>query len=118
MLDHIGLRTIEPNRMIAFYEAALAPLGITKLTGWDGGAGFGRDAPNFWIGGGAVASSCHVAFAAIDRASVDAFHEACLIAGGKDNGRPGTRAEYSPTYYAAFIIDPDGNNIEAVCHLA
>lgn len=115
MFNHIGLRSAEPNRLIAFYEAALAPLGFFKLSEWDGGAGFGETAPAFWIGVGAVTSSCHVAFTAADRASVSAFHKAALAAGGKDNGAPGIRADYSPTYYAAFIVDPDSNNIEAVC---
>jgi catechol 2,3-dioxygenase-like lactoylglutathione lyase family enzyme len=112
------LRSAEPDRLIAFYEAAFAPLGIAKLSGWDGGAGFGASTPGFWIGGAAAASSCHIAFTAVERASVDAFHKAALAAGGKDNGSPGIRADYGPTYYAAFVIDPDGNNIEAVCHLA
>jgi catechol 2,3-dioxygenase-like lactoylglutathione lyase family enzyme len=81
-------------------------------------AGFGGDFPFFWIGqrGLGPDSGTHVAFTAEDRATVDAFHEAALAAGGRDNGGPGVREIYHPSYYAAFALDPDGNNIEAVCH--
>jgi catechol 2,3-dioxygenase-like lactoylglutathione lyase family enzyme len=81
-------------------------------------AGFGRQGkPDFWIGQGDPAGQAvHIAFAASDRASVDAFHEEALAAGGRNNGYPGLRPEYHPSYYAAFVFDPDGNNIEAVCH--
>ncbi len=80
-------------------------------------AGLGRSGkPDFWVFRGEPASAVHVAFAADDRASVDAFHEAAIAAGGHDNGRPGLRPEYHPTYYGAFVLDPDGNNVEAVRH--
>jgi hypothetical protein len=102
-----------------FYAAALAPLGHEKGSEGDGYAGFGPPGePALWIyaepkaGGPGV----HVAFRAKTRAAVDAFHRAGLAAGGKDNGQPGLRADYSPIYYAAFLIDPDGNNVEAVCY--
>jgi catechol 2,3-dioxygenase-like lactoylglutathione lyase family enzyme len=80
-------------------------------------AGFGRwGKPDFWIGEGEPGQAFHIAFAADDRATVDAFHEAAIAAGGRDNGGPGLRPEYHPSYYGAFVLDPDGNNIEAVCH--
>jgi catechol 2,3-dioxygenase-like lactoylglutathione lyase family enzyme len=79
--------------------------------------GFGESAkPDFWIRQGEVGAAVHVAFASEDRATVDAFHEAAMAAGGRDNGGPGLRPEYHPSYYGAFVFDPDGNNIEAVCH--
>lgn len=115
MFNHIGLRSGQPGRLIAFYEAALTPLGLTKLAAWEGGAGFGATAPALWIGGGG-ASSCHIALNATSRAMVDAFHAAAIAAGGTDNGAPGLRPDYGPTYYAAFVVDPDGNNLEAICH--
>ncbi|MBU3029596.1 VOC family protein [Paracoccus marinaquae] len=126
MIDHIGFAVSDLARARAFYEAALAPLGIAVLmevteamTGGNGAhIGFGRDGkPFFWIGNGKPASnSTHVAFAVPDQAGVDAFHKAALAAGGRDNGGPGLRPEYHPDYYGAFVLDPDGNNIEAVCH--
>ena len=126
MLDHIGFTTADYARAKAFYAKALAPLGITclmevmpEMTG-DGTshAGFGEDGkPYFWIGTGALHSpGIHVAFSAPDRATVDAFYEAALAAGGRDNGPPGLRPHYHPGYYGAFVLDPDGHNIEAVCH--
>lgn len=118
MIDHIGIRTADPARCIGFYEAALRPLGIEKKVDYPGGAGFGRgEQLAFWIGESAAApSSAHIAFAAPDRAAVTAFHRAALAAGGKDNGAPGLRPDYHADYFAAFVIDPDGNNVEAVCH--
>lgn len=126
MIDHIGFPVSDLARSRAFYEAALAPLGITvimevtdEMTGGHGAhLGMGRDGnPFFWIGSGKPASAgLHVALAAADRASVDAFHAAALAAGGTDNGAPGLRRDYHPGYYAAFVLDPDGNNIEAVVH--
>lgn len=117
MIDHIGIRTHHFNSMSAFYEKALAPLGYQKLVTFESGAGFGRDnAPTIWIGvSDAASSSMHLAIASADRPAVDAFYVAAMAAGGKDNGAPGLR-DYTPTYYAAFVIDPDGNNLEAVCH--
>ena len=120
MYDHIGLRTPDLAKALAFYEAALQPLGH-ELTYQDAAtAGFGRKdgATGLWLHGGAAGGTgAHVAFAAPSRAAVDAFHAAAVGAGGSDNGRPGLRTDYSPTYYAAFVVDPDGNNVEAVCLL-
>jgi catechol 2,3-dioxygenase-like lactoylglutathione lyase family enzyme len=116
MIDHIGLRTAQFDVMTAFYERAFAPLGITKLMAYDGGAGFGHDAPVFWINASSEQrSSIHLALSGSDKSAVRAFHAAALKAGAKDNGAPGSRG-YAPNYYAAFAIDPDGNNIEAVSH--
>jgi catechol 2,3-dioxygenase-like lactoylglutathione lyase family enzyme len=123
MLDHIGIIVPDMPRALAFYDAALAPLGIVRIMNVPDaaepeGAGFGRDGkPFFWLSAGAAATSpIHVAFAAPDRAAVEAFHVAALAAGARDNGLPGLRPHYHPTYYAAFVIDPDGHNIEAVTH--
>ena len=120
MIDHVGINVADYARSRRFYEAALAPLGWEVVMGGDdwGGAGFGRDGkPAFWIvRRDPVGTGTHVAFAAPDRGTVDAFHAAALAAGGVDNGGPGLREHYHPTYYAAFVLDPDGNNVEAVCH--
>ena len=125
MLDHIGLSVADIERSKAFYEAALEPLGLKVVmevtaaqTGGEAHAGFGVEGkPFFWIGTGAKPKGgTHVAFTARDRAAVDAFHRAALAAGGRDNGAPGLRPHYHPNYYGAFVLDPDGNNIEAVCH--
>jgi catechol 2,3-dioxygenase-like lactoylglutathione lyase family enzyme len=122
MIDHIGISVTDLDRSIAFYERALAPLGYTLIMKFDGrAAGFGAGGkPDFWIGAGAGAppTPTHVAFATKGRAAVRAFHEAALAAGGKDNGPPGVREMYHPDYYGAFVLDPDGHNIEAVCHEA
>lgn len=124
MLDHIGFVVSDYDRAKRFYQAALAPLGIALLfevtaeqTGAEAHAGFGTPGKSFfWIGTGERPShSLHAAFAAPDRAAVDAFHRAALAAGGTDNGAPGLRPHYSPDYYGAFVHDADGNNIEAVC---
>ena len=128
MLDHIGFSVSDLARSRAFYEKALAPLGIGKImelsaeqTGSGGHAGFGEGGkPYFWIGDRAdsvLKGSMHVAFAAASRAAVDAFHRAALAAGGQDNGAPGLRPHYHSSYYGAFVLDPDGHNVEAVCHL-
>src|SRR5690349_8470049 len=119
MLDHVGFGVSDYARSKAFYEQALAPLGIALLMEPRGAAaGFGADGkPFFWLEAGrAVATALHVAFPCEDRATVDAFHAAALAAGGTDNGAPGVRAMYHPNYYGAYVLDPDGNNIEAVCH--
>jgi catechol 2,3-dioxygenase-like lactoylglutathione lyase family enzyme len=120
MLDHVGFAVTDYARSKAFYEQALAPLGIALLMEPVAqAAGFGRDGkPFFWIEtrGPAVEGGLHVAFASEDRETVDAFHAAALAAGGTDNGAPGVRAIYHPDYYGAYVLDPDGNNIEAVCH--
>jgi catechol 2,3-dioxygenase-like lactoylglutathione lyase family enzyme len=112
MYDHIGLKVKDIDASTRFYEAALAPLGFVR-----DGTGFGpKGAPALWLyEGGHAKSGTHVAFAAKNRAAVDRFHAAGVKAGGKDNGAPGLRADYSPNYYAAFLVDPDGNNVEAVC---
>jgi catechol 2,3-dioxygenase-like lactoylglutathione lyase family enzyme len=117
MLDHVSLKVGDYERAEAFYDQALSPLGLRRLMGGAGYAGYGDARPFFWIGGGASAmGQTHVAFAAKDRATVDAFYAAAIAAGGIDNGAPGLRAHYHPTYYGAFVIDPDGHNLEAVCH--
>ena len=127
MIDHLGLAVADMERAKAFYQNALKPLGIAivmevsaEQTGGEAHAGFGeRDKAYFWIGTGAKPrGGAHVAFAAGTRAEVDAFHKAALAAGGRDNGAPGLRPQYHPDYYGAFVLDPDGNNIEAVCHVA
>jgi catechol 2,3-dioxygenase-like lactoylglutathione lyase family enzyme len=122
MIDHAGFGVSDYQRSKAFYEQALAPLGVTLLMEPMGeAAGFGADRKSFfWIEarGRAVRGRLHVAFAAEDRDTVDAFHAAALEAGGTDNGAPGVREIYHPHYYGAYVLDPDGNNIEAVCHRA
>lgn len=125
MLDHIGFSVSNMKKSTAFYESALKPLGISivmevtpEMTGTDEShAGFGTDKPFFWIGAYKKPSpGMHVAFAAESRAKVDEFYTAAMAAGGRDNGKPGLRPEYHENYYGAFVLDPDGNNIEAVCH--
>ena len=121
-LDHIGFAVSDYARSKSFYERALAPLGITLLMEFSGAAaGFGRDEdgrPSFFIEahGEPVRGRLHIALRAADRAQVDAFHAAAVEAGGTDNGAPGVRAVYHPDYYGGYVLDPDGNNIEAVCH--
>ncbi len=125
MLDHIGFPVSDFARSKEFYTRALAPLGYRLVTevslsdgGEDGYAGFGAERPQFWIGTGKpLQSRLHVAFMAKDRAEVRAFYEAALAAGGRDNGAPGLRPHYHENYYGAFVLDPDGHNIEAVNHL-
>ena len=117
MLDHVGLRTGKMTEMTAFYDAALAPLGFSKLRDFGVAVGYGRDGEvPLWIGEGDGPSSVHLAIAGADRAAVDAFHKAAIAAGGTDNGPPGLRPQYHADYYGAFVLDPDGNNLEAVCH--
>jgi catechol 2,3-dioxygenase-like lactoylglutathione lyase family enzyme len=119
MIDHVTLRVKDFQRSHAFYEEALAPLGYRAVQQFDDAAGYGRSAnePTLWVIGDAQAlGTVHVAFRAVDAASVDRFYGAALAAGGRDNGPPGFRAHYHPSYYAAFVLDPDGHNIEAVCH--
>ena len=118
-LDHVGIDISDYEASKAFYERALAPLGMKLIMEpVSGVAGFGHDFPFFWIGqrGLSPESGTHVAFRVDDRATVDAFHAAALEAGGTDNGGPGLREIYHPHYYGAFVLDPDGNNVEAVCH--
>ena len=118
MLDHIALSVSDYQRSRRFYTEALAPLGyMLMMEHGISGAGFGRDGkPDFWIQPGKASAPIHVAFSTADRATVDNFHTAALTAGATDNGAPGLRTEYHPTYYGAFVLDPDGNNVEAVCH--
>jgi catechol 2,3-dioxygenase-like lactoylglutathione lyase family enzyme len=117
-LDHIALHVSDLARSKAFYAEALGPLGYEVLMEFDGVAGFGaKGDADFWIGEGEPHTALHIAFASPDRATVDAFHAAALAAGGKDNGQPGLRPHYHEHYYGAFVHDPDGNNVEAVCHL-
>jgi catechol 2,3-dioxygenase-like lactoylglutathione lyase family enzyme len=126
-LDHIGINVTDYTRSKTFYEKALAPLGITLAMEYGKAGGFGRDKkPDFWIGQGTTSfqkaeqldpiTPVHVCFTARSRADVDAFHAAAIAAGGRDNGKPGIRAEYHPNYYGAFVIDPDGHNVEAAIH--
>jgi catechol 2,3-dioxygenase-like lactoylglutathione lyase family enzyme len=125
MIDHIGFPVSDYARAKAFYLKALAPLGyglIMEVTqeehAGEAAAGFGKDGkPDFWIGSeGGLNKPMHIAISADDRATVDAFYKAAMEAGGRDNGAPGIRAHYHPNYYGAFVLDPDGHNIEAVCH--
>ncbi|MCU0922263.1 MAG: VOC family protein [Burkholderiaceae bacterium] len=135
MLDHMTFRVGDMARSRAFYAGALAPLGYTPCFEERFGDtlifGLGHADPavpggtkiDTWLmqgpsqhGGPAVTSGCHLCWAAPDRATVDAFHAAALAAGGTDNGAPGLRPHYHAHYYGAFVLDPDGNNIEAVCH--
>lgn len=126
MLDHLGLPVSDYARSKAFYTRALAPLGAelvlevsAETTGDRAHAGFGRDGhPVLWIGQAPVVCPMHLALTAGSRAAVDAFHRAALAAGGRDHGAPGLRPHYHPDYYAAFVLDPDGHNLEAVCHHA
>ena len=121
MINHVsvGVRDIAATRR--FYDAALKPLGYQCLSEGSGSLGYGRDAVAFWISSSErpvpadPASGLHFCFTAPTRKSVDAFHAAALRAGGRDNGKPGLRADYGPDYYAAFVVDPDGYRIEAYC---
>ncbi len=118
IIDHIGLFVKDYAASKAFYQAAFAPLNIVLSKEYEnyGGFGYGQK-PEFWIGsGGTVHLPMHVAFIAESRAAVDAFYVAAIKAGGTDNGKPGIREHYHADYYGAFVIDPDGHNIEAVCH--
>lgn len=123
MIDHLGISVSDFEKSKRFYAAALAPFGYKVLMEFPGAAGFGGadGKPDFWIGSGEAAKGetakkVHVAFSSPDRATVDAFYQAAIAAGGADNGAPGLRPQYHPGYYGAFVLDPDGNNVEAVCH--
>ena len=125
MIDHTGVVVSDFEKSKKFYADALAPLGLLKLlelsaevTGSTDVAGFGEPPkPEFWISRGTPnVPPVHIAFRVQTRASVDAFYVAAIAAGGRDNGPPGIRAHYHPNYYGAFVLDPDGHNIEAVCH--
>jgi catechol 2,3-dioxygenase-like lactoylglutathione lyase family enzyme len=119
MYDHVGVRVRDLESAAKFYERLLAPLGHVATRG-EGYAGFGPEGrPALWLHKKAnqQGAGCHVAFRAKDREAVDRFHAEGLKAGGKDNGGPGLRVDYAPDYYAAFVLDVDGNNVEAVCML-
>jgi catechol 2,3-dioxygenase-like lactoylglutathione lyase family enzyme len=126
MIDHLGFPVSDYARSKTFYREALAPLGYSLVMEVPAGVtesghaavGFGENGkPDFWIGAeGGLKAALHIAIATKDRATVDAFYRAALAAGGRDNGAPGLRLHYHPNYYAAFVLDPDGHNIEAVCH--
>lgn len=118
ILDHIGLAVRDFGKSASFFRRALAPLGIQTVLEGEGWAMLGKDGrPEFWIGvHGIPPGPIHIAFAAENREQVRAFHRAALAAGGRDNGAPGIRTKYHPDYYGAFVFDPDGHNIEAVCH--
>ncbi|MGA2492208.1 MAG: VOC family protein [Roseiarcus sp.] len=120
MFDHIGFRVRDVEASRKFYLAALAPLGVGVAMEGPYGVGLGRGGkPSLWLSQGEPpVSPLHIAFTARNRAEVDAFHASALAAGGKNNGAPGLRPHYHPNYYGAFAIDPDGHNIEAVCHRA
>lgn len=119
MIDHIGINVTDLDKSVAFYEKALAPLGyvlVKKFPGMAAGFGIGGK-PDFWLGAAkAVTQTTHVAFRASGRAQVREFYQAGMSGGGTDNGAPGVRPMYHEHYYGAFVKDPDGNNIEAVCH--
>jgi len=119
ILDHIVIAVRDFATSKAFYSAALAPLGIKIVKQHEGMAGFNQkdERGGFWISGaGAPPGSIHLAFVARNRAEVRAFYDAAIAAGARDNGAPGLRPQYHPDYYGAFVLDPDGHNIEAVCH--
>lgn len=124
MIDHVGIIVTNWDKSKAFYDAAFAPLGVTLLqlvpeqfTGGLKVGGYGRTKPDFWLTEGPEAGpGRHYAFAADGQAEVDGFHAAALANGGADNGAPGLRPQYHDKYYAAFVIDPDGNNVEVVFH--
>jgi catechol 2,3-dioxygenase-like lactoylglutathione lyase family enzyme len=125
MIDHTGVIVSDIKKSKAFYEQALAPIGYSlilevpaSVTGHTDVAGFGEPPkPDFWINSGSPnRPPVHIAFRVSSRANVDAFYGAAMSAGGTDNGAPGLRPHFHPNYYGAFVLDPDGHNIEAVCH--
>jgi catechol 2,3-dioxygenase-like lactoylglutathione lyase family enzyme len=124
MIDHTGIFVTDPVKSTPFYDAVFGALGggplMTVPPEYTGGklyVGYGREKPDFWLVQAEEAGpGRHTAFSARNRAEVDAFYTAAMAAGGRDNGAPGLRPHYHASYYAAFVYDPDGNNIEAVCH--
>jgi catechol 2,3-dioxygenase-like lactoylglutathione lyase family enzyme len=124
VIDHVGIRVSDFERSKAFYREALGVLGIRLLYdqsfGSEGSvAGYGKERSSFFIASGRpLRGETHLAFAAASRAEVNAFHSVAISMGGRDNGVPGLRPHYHADYYAAFVLDPDGNNVEAVCHKA
>ena len=116
MIDHVGIDVSDLEASKAFYEQALAPLGYENRSEYPEAVGFGAEHPDFWISNRGTPGTAHIAIRVDSRAAVDAFHEAAVAAGGTDNGAPGLRPHYHETYYGAYVLDPDGNNVEAVCH--
>jgi len=121
MINHVSIGSADIAKARKFYDAALKPLGYTCLSKDETSAGYGEKDAQFWVlkaeqkAGQQPETGLHLCFDAPTRKSVDAFHKAALAAGGKDNGKPGVRENYSPSYYAAFVVDPDGHHIEAYC---
>ena len=122
MFDHVSIGVSDLGRAGSFYDAVLKPLDVTRLSDGDTALGYGEKDAGLWLLAvkkpvkADMESGLHFCFQAKSRAAVDAFHAAALKAGGKDNGKPGLRPEYHANYYGAFVLDPDGHNIEAVCH--
>jgi len=117
MIDHLTLTVRDLDRARSFLTAALAPLGYGLQMEFPGALGFGAPRkPALWVRAGPIPSAMHLAFVAPDRGAVDRFHAAAVAAGGTDNGGPGLRPEYHAHYYGAFVLDADGNNLEAVTH--
>lgn len=124
MLDHVSIGVSDISRTGRFYDAALKPLGYSRLSDGEDSLGYGKDQVQLWTNVAKkpikpdLASGLHFCFSAPTRKSVDAFHKAALDEGGRDNGKPGLRADYGENYYAAFVIDPDGYRVEAYCSRA
>jgi catechol 2,3-dioxygenase-like lactoylglutathione lyase family enzyme len=118
VIDHVSVGVTDYDRSKAFYAEALRPLGYSLLMEFGGNvAGLGAEGkPDFWLIAGTTSGATHIAFRSPDRSTVDAFHAAAVAAGGEDNGSPGLRPHYHESYYGAYVRDPDGNNVEAVCH--
>jgi catechol 2,3-dioxygenase-like lactoylglutathione lyase family enzyme len=117
MIDHVMLKVKNYDALKKFYEQALAPLGYKVMKDYPGAAcGFGETMPDFWLAKSTETAPTHFAISASNRKAVDAFYAAALKAGATDNGKPGVRKDYHPDYYGAFVRDPEGNNLEAVCH--
>ncbi|MFF7400059.1 VOC family protein [Achromobacter sp. NPDC008082] len=118
MFDHMGFGVSDIDESRKFFLQALAPLGVGLAMEGPNSVGLGRQGkPSMWLyATSAVTPPLHIAIAAHTRADVDAFYQAAIAAGGKDNGAPGLRPHYHPNYYAAFVLGPDGHNVEAVCH--
>ncbi|TXL78870.1 VOC family protein [Vineibacter terrae] len=121
MIDHISIGVSDIARTRRFYDAALTPLGYKCLSAGEGSLGYGADGVVLWISAtdhpvpADERSGLHICFTAADRGGVDAFHAAAVKKGGRDNGKPGIRKDYGDSYYAAFVVDPDGYRIEAYC---